>query len=149
MAEPQPRADGLTGEPLLLVPEEAAQVLRVGGTTLYALIKEGDLRPVHTGRSCRLSWSELERYVDRLEALAPAPSTRLIRRRRPTPKVRGRMDTGARYDARPASGGSCRLPRDELKRYVHGLQAPPPAPSIRARLRVRRQSSLSHGAGHR
>jgi excisionase family DNA binding protein len=99
MAEPQRLPDGATAESLLLTPEEAAQVLRVGRTTLYALINDGDLRPVHIGRSCRLSWSELERYVDRLEALASAPSTRLIRRRRPIPKARSRMDTGARYDA--------------------------------------------------
>lgn len=99
MANPQRLPDGPTGESLLLTPEEAAQVLRVGRTTLYALIKDGDLRPVHIGRSCRLSWSELERYVDRLETLTPAPSTRLSRRQRPASEVRDRMDTGARYDA--------------------------------------------------
>ena len=99
MAEPQRLPDGPTGESLLLTPEEAAQVLRVGRTTLYALIRDGDLRAVHIGRSCRLSWSELERYVDRLEALVPAPSTQLSRRRRPTPELRGRVDTGARCDA--------------------------------------------------
>jgi excisionase family DNA binding protein len=99
MAELQRLLDGPTGESLLLTPEEAAQVLRVGRTTLYALIKDGDLRPVHIGRSCRISWGELERYVDRLEARGPAPSSRLARRRRPTPEVRGRMNTGARYDA--------------------------------------------------
>ncbi len=57
MANPQRLPDRLTGESLLLTPEEAAQVLRVGRTTLYALIQHGDLRPVHIGRSCRLSWS--------------------------------------------------------------------------------------------
>jgi excisionase family DNA binding protein len=100
MAEPQRLPDGPTGESLLLTPEEAAQVLRVGRTTLYALIKDGDLRPVHIGRSCRLPWSELERYVDRLEALASATSARLSRRQRPTHELRGRVDTGARCDAR-------------------------------------------------
>ena len=38
-------------------------VLRVGRTTVYALMKAGDLRPVHIGRSCRISHAELERYV--------------------------------------------------------------------------------------
>ena len=99
MADPQGWQDGLTGEPLLLTPEEAAQVLRVGRTTLYALIKDGDLRPIHIGRSCRLSRAELERYVDRLEALAPAPSSRLDRRRRNTPRVRGYMSRGDETDA--------------------------------------------------
>jgi len=67
MADPQRLQDDPTGEPLLLTPEEAAQVLRVGRTTIYALMKAGDLRPVHIGRSCRLPRSELERYVDRLQ----------------------------------------------------------------------------------
>ena len=55
MADPQRSQDGPTSEPLLLTPEEAAQVLRIGRTTLYALIKDGNLRPVHIGRSCRVS----------------------------------------------------------------------------------------------
>jgi excisionase family DNA binding protein len=75
MADPQRLQYELTAEQLLLTPEEAAQVLRVGRTTLYALIKAGALRPIHIGRSCRLSRAELERYVDRLEIPEPAPST--------------------------------------------------------------------------
>jgi excisionase family DNA binding protein len=94
MADPRRLPDVLTSETLLLTPEEAAQVLRVGRTTLYALIQDGDLRPVHIGRSCRLSRAELERYVERLEAAAPAPPTRRDGRRS-TPEVRSRMDTGA------------------------------------------------------
>jgi excisionase family DNA binding protein len=94
MADPRRLPDVLTSETLLLTPEEAAQVLRVGRTTLYALIQDGHLRPVHIGRSCRLSRAELERYVERLEAAAPAPPTRRDGRRS-APEVRGRMDTGA------------------------------------------------------
>ena len=52
---------------LLLTPEEAAQTLRLGRTTIYALMKSGRLRPVHIGRSCRLSVAELERYVADLD----------------------------------------------------------------------------------
>lgn len=52
---------------LLLTTEQAAVVLGLGRTTVYALIKDGELRPIHIGRSCRLSRAELERYVDRLE----------------------------------------------------------------------------------
>ena len=99
MQDPQRRADGLTGEPLLLTPEEAAQVLRVGRTTLYALIKDGNLRPCHIGRSCRVSRAELERYVDRLGAPAPAPMSRLDRRRRTTSEVRGHPGADPRSDA--------------------------------------------------
>jgi excisionase family DNA binding protein len=94
MADPQRFPDVLTSDRLLLTPEEAAQVLRVGRTTLYALIQDGHLRPIHIGRSCRLSRAELERYVERLEAAAPAPPTRRDGRRG-TPEVRGRLGTGA------------------------------------------------------
>jgi excisionase family DNA binding protein len=68
MPDSQRFRDVLAGDPLLLTPEEAAKLLSVGRTTVYALIKAGDLHPVHIGRSCRLSRTELERYVGRLEA---------------------------------------------------------------------------------
>ena len=67
MGDPQPLRDVLAADPLLLTPEEAAKVLRVGRTTVYALMKSGELRPVHIGRSCRLARVELERYVSRLQ----------------------------------------------------------------------------------
>ena len=65
---------GVDASQLLLTTAEAADVLRVGRTTVYALIKEGQLRPVHIGRSCRISWAELERYVNRLDT--PPPTVR-------------------------------------------------------------------------
>jgi excisionase family DNA binding protein len=64
---PQRLRDVLADDPLLLTPEEAAGLLRVGRTTVYALMKAGELRPVHIGRSCRLSRAELERFVRRLQ----------------------------------------------------------------------------------
>ena len=74
--QPQRLRDILADEPLLLTPEEAATLLRVGRTTVYALIKAGELHAVHIGRSCRLSRAELERYVRRLEAPRAARRTR-------------------------------------------------------------------------
>jgi excisionase family DNA binding protein len=56
---------------LLLTPEEAARALRVGRTTVYALMKIGELRAVYIGRSCRLPAAELERYVSRLQMRRP------------------------------------------------------------------------------
>ena len=83
-------ADGLRAagpnESLLFTPEEAARLLRIGRTTVYALMKAGDLRPVHIGRSCRLARAELERFVNRLHA--PEPTER----RRPKPRRRTNPD---------------------------------------------------------
>jgi excisionase family DNA binding protein len=73
MGDPQPLRDVLAGHRLLLTPEEAAEVLRVGRTTVYALMKSGELRPVHIGRSCRIGQAELERYVRRLQAPSSDP----------------------------------------------------------------------------
>ena len=76
MGDAQRPREPVSSDPLLLTPEEAAEVLRVGRTTIYALMKAGDLRPVHIGRSCRISRAELERYVRRLEAPPPVPARR-------------------------------------------------------------------------
>jgi excisionase family DNA binding protein len=56
-----------TDEQLLLTTVQAAKVLGVGRTTIYELIKQGQLRPIHISRSCRISWAELERFVRRLD----------------------------------------------------------------------------------
>ena len=73
MGDPQPLRDVMAADRLLLTPEEAAKVLRIGRTTVYALMKSGDLRPVHIGRSCRISQAELERYVRQLQASPSLP----------------------------------------------------------------------------
>ena len=73
MGDPQPHRGVMAADRLLLTPEEAARVLRIGRTTVYALMKSGDLRPVHIGRSCRISQAELDRYVRRLEASPSRP----------------------------------------------------------------------------
>lgn len=71
MGDPESLHDVLANNALLLTPDEAATVLRIGRTTIYALIKAGELQPLHIGRSCRLARAELERYVDRLQAPPP------------------------------------------------------------------------------
>jgi excisionase family DNA binding protein len=82
MSDPEPLRDVLAGSRLLMTPEEAATALRIGRTTMYALMKAGDLRPVHIGRSCRIARGELERYVLRLQNPASATSLSEARRRR-------------------------------------------------------------------
>src|SRR3954451_5263539 len=80
MTEADRPRDAGAAESLLLTPEEAATLLRVGRTTVYALMKAGDLRPVHIGRSCRLARAELERCAHMLQtppgAAPPQPRRR-------------------------------------------------------------------------
>jgi excisionase family DNA binding protein len=70
-----------TDEQLLLTTVQAARVLGVGRSTIYQLIKQGDLHPVHVARSCRISWAELERYVARLDASSDSESDLRVDRR--------------------------------------------------------------------
>ena len=90
-SDPNRHPDVTARDPLLFTPEEAARVLRVGRTTVFALIKAGELRSVHIGRSCRLSRAELERYVSRLQAPPPPPPTRARQRRRSTTTNQGEL----------------------------------------------------------
>ena len=92
MGEQQRHREPAFSDPLLLTPEEAADVLRLGRTTVYALMKAGELRAVHIGRSCRLSRSELERYVRGLET--PRTTPRAPRRTRTGTDQRGLFELG-------------------------------------------------------
>jgi excisionase family DNA binding protein len=88
MVNAQRTRELVSSDQLLLTPEEAARVLRVGRTTIYALMKAGDLLSVHIGRSCRISRAELERYVRGLESPPPSVSSRPRRQRRTTTNQR-------------------------------------------------------------
>lgn len=92
--------------PLLLTTQQAAAVLGVGRTTIYALIKTGDLTPVHIGRCCRLSRAELERYVRRLDAPPAAVPHRLRASRRTSPNQDGLFEVGT--EPVDADGCGCR-----------------------------------------
>lgn len=48
---------------LLLTVEEAAQVLRLGRTTVYNLIRAGDLDSARVGRLRRVPLEELRRFA--------------------------------------------------------------------------------------
>jgi excisionase family DNA binding protein len=52
---------------LLLRPEEAAKALGVGRTTVFELIKAGELRSVKIGNSRRISADALADFVRRLD----------------------------------------------------------------------------------
>jgi excisionase family DNA binding protein len=53
-------------EKLLLSPEEAAEVLGVGRSRLYDLIRRRDLVSVRIGKSRRIPVAALKAYVNRL-----------------------------------------------------------------------------------
>ena len=64
-------ADGDTVGPLLVTATQAARILSIGRTALYQLIWDGQLTPIHIGRSVRFSVEELESFVrDRLSDAA-------------------------------------------------------------------------------
>ena len=57
--------------PLLVTAPQAARILSIGRTALYQLIWDGQLTPIHIGRSVRFSVDELEAFVrNRLSAAA-------------------------------------------------------------------------------
>jgi excisionase family DNA binding protein len=53
---------------LLLTPEEAAEVLAIGRTRVYALMRSGDLMSVQIGHSRRVPVEALTTYVAALTA---------------------------------------------------------------------------------
>lgn len=86
-------------EQLLLTAEQAARALHVGRTTLYALIKDGQLHAVHIGRSCRLTRAELLRYVNGLNRPKPRTGHKPAVNRRASP--RPTMNQAGLFDLEP------------------------------------------------
>ena len=54
--------------PLLITIPQAAQLLAVGRSTIYQLIWNHELEPIHIGRSVRLTIDDLEDYIQRKRA---------------------------------------------------------------------------------
>ena len=52
--------------PLLVSATDAARVLAIGRTTLYEIVKSGDLTPIHIRRCVRFSMYEIMQYVESL-----------------------------------------------------------------------------------
>lgn len=51
---------------VMLTAEQAAAALGIGRTTVYALIKSGELRSLLIGRLRRIPADEIQAYTDRL-----------------------------------------------------------------------------------
>jgi excisionase family DNA binding protein len=56
----------LPGQPLLLTPEEAAHLLSIGRTQVFALLSAGDLESVRVGRLRRIPFDACVAFVERL-----------------------------------------------------------------------------------
>ncbi len=52
--------------PLLVSATDAARVLAIGWTTLYEIVKSGNLTPIHIRRCVRFSMYEITEYVESL-----------------------------------------------------------------------------------
>lgn len=62
-AEDSPPFPTLPPAPLLLRAEEAARLLGLGRSTVFALLATGELPSVRVGRSVRVSRSAVERFI--------------------------------------------------------------------------------------
>lgn len=51
---------------LLVSATDAARVLAIGRTTLYEVVKSGDLTPIYIRRCVRFSMGEITQYVESL-----------------------------------------------------------------------------------
>jgi excisionase family DNA binding protein len=65
-----PDVDAIRGARMLLTVEQAACLLGVGRTTMFALIRSGDVVTVQIGRLRRVRPADLASYVDRLANVA-------------------------------------------------------------------------------
>jgi hypothetical protein len=58
-------------ERLLVRPRTAETLLDVGATTVWGLIKAGELDTVYVGSGRRITFASLRRYVEKLRAAEP------------------------------------------------------------------------------
>lgn len=70
--EPRPEPSPKLPERVLLSPEEAANRLGIGRTTMYRLIRTGEIVSVQIGRLRRIAASEIDEYAARLVARQPS-----------------------------------------------------------------------------
>lgn len=55
------------GVPFLFSPRDAGKILSCSRSTIYALMKSGELESVRIGRSRKISETQLVRYIRTLE----------------------------------------------------------------------------------
>lgn len=55
------------GVPFLFSPSDAGRILSCSRSTIYSLMKSGELQSVRIGRSRRISETQMVKYINRLE----------------------------------------------------------------------------------
>ena len=69
---PQPHTNSHGPVRSLLRIPEVAERLRIGRTTVYALLQQGaPLRVVHIGRAARIEASSVDEYIEQLAGIQP------------------------------------------------------------------------------
>ena len=53
--------------PLLLTVGELSSVLRIGRNAAYQLVKDGDIKSLHVGRSIRIPRTALIQFIERTQ----------------------------------------------------------------------------------
>lgn len=87
--------DGNEPQRLLLTVVEAAQMLSVGRTTLFGLIRSGQLASVRIGSARRVSVRAIEEFVDQLTRRIPPPDDAAFEQNAPKRRVPRRLHHGA------------------------------------------------------
>lgn len=55
--------------PMLFTPEQVARMLSISRSTVYALLRNGQVRSVQIGRSRRFTNSQVSEFINNLEQL--------------------------------------------------------------------------------
>jgi excisionase family DNA binding protein len=71
-------------EPLLVSPRQALRLLDISNSSLYGLLRSGQLRSLHVGRSRRIPLEAIKEFVAKRLAANPANPRRGRPRKNPT-----------------------------------------------------------------
>lgn len=61
--------------PIVYTPLDVSDILKIGRTKVFALLKSGELQSVLIGRSRRILPEQLDEYIEKLRREAPVPNS--------------------------------------------------------------------------
>ena len=61
------RSKHMSDTPMLWTPAQTARMMNISRSQLYILLKRGDLKSVHIGRSRRIATDEINQFIDNLK----------------------------------------------------------------------------------